>query len=974
MSSERSINNIDDYFIADEYASHTNYLSKHKKLRLLPGEIAGEFYSDYCRAVDDGDDSLAFGEKVDDTAPVIITLTLQYKSPVEEGGPFDKKIVAKCVKIFQTTISDIVECEENDLVCFVLLSDEYKKGDMTAYSARFQFPNSRMAVSDQKRFLRNAAIKALKKGGFVDKLKNNIGIDMDSIVDSDTLDTFVPMYGSKVSNNRSKDVMYLSYNGSGQLVEITDLVENIDVHRHKIVMDGYLTIKKKKSYDLEYWLPLLLSLKYESASGIKMPKNLAARINGKDEVSEEEVKLTSAQQICDELLEMIAPSRYDNTSYWKKIGMVLYTVYNGTNAGLLKWIDASKKIKKYRTIQRKEGDDFFLEFYNTFSHKNYRTEVTLGFYAREDNPSEYKKWHIKKYTELLTESVVSGTSGSVARAFYMKNWLNLTYIATRQGKSWYLFNGSYLEYIPKGPISELTDFRHEYIEYHKDLIDEREELEGTDRKDVTKLINASNKIMNKLDGGKDFNSIMQYLEGYIGKKTRGVVLDYDYNLTATAKDVVLESYDTAKNRADIMIRPGNVEDFCTKHACQFDETMTRDHYWVKKLIKRMLEICGDMKTVIYVLYSFSKALRSHNGEKIGTNWAGPPDSGKTALKRIIELAFGVNQYSWTSASTALTGQRNGSENASPGSAQSNNCKIHWFEELETTGKINEGYYCQEIGGSNRHNRKTFDDGQNSEATAKVIIVTNDVIPLSPKEQIKAKHLVMMFLSQFLTEKSHKMGRTQIPETKEEQRASRVYKRKNLDPYIAHYAKAFQWLIVDMHKEIDFSEDTEVPKKILRDTNKYWETYDPYTIFVRRNMKETEDESVITTVEMVYPIFAPWFKNMYQRNAPDINEFRKCMNGVIGRPNEDDSYQGWMLYSKTYKEFIDDMYEPASKKSYINEREAYRDYKGWMERWNPKQPINNFKTFVNYMKSAMGNYVEGKGFRRWQLKNQEEEEE
>ena len=129
-------------------------------------------------------------------------------------------------------------------------------------------------------------------------------------------------------------------------------------------------------------------------------------------------KLCCEESMIKSLLSMLKVDRLLD-HFWVNIGKVLYNTYKNIDIdqGFKIWLEFTESsIGKYDT----NTYNMYKEIYSTFANNNYLTYKTLAFYAREDSPIKFEKWH----TQWITEALIKCTSfdysdiTDIVEAFY----------------------------------------------------------------------------------------------------------------------------------------------------------------------------------------------------------------------------------------------------------------------------------------------------------------------------------------------------------------------------------------------------------------------------------------------------------------------------------------------------------------------------------------------------------------------------
>lgn len=166
---------------------------------------------------------------------------------------------------------------------------------------------------------------------------------------------------------------------------------------------------------------------------------------------------------------MINCNRFLNKSTWIEIGESLHSITNGSSdgehSGLSVWIAYTNM-----ALDNRDSPDFITTsvsdtctgLYSTFDN-NGLTIKTLAWYARLDNPDDYRKWHDEWCNNALEQSL-DKTHVNVAKFLYRIYWLDIAY----SERQWFKFkNGKWRKTIGVKTFERkiFDDLKHRYAKY-----------------------------------------------------------------------------------------------------------------------------------------------------------------------------------------------------------------------------------------------------------------------------------------------------------------------------------------------------------------------------------------------------------------------------------------------------------------------------------------------------------------------------
>lgn len=996
---------MEQYFFPDEQLyTHIFYKSKQHLRQRPNGEGAG-FLPAYCRMINNetiNEDTprertkgpTAIGERVKEVAPVVVGLTLQYNQKIEDL-PYDDRFIEAIKTGLQQVVSELIQ-EEHDsieedvkkngkrnrhsskdveesedkpdnasdtLTTVVLTGPKYKKATMWAYDIRLQMPFCRIAVQDQKRYIRPRLLQKYKKENVLDRLLMKTPLVWESILDATALDDTVPLYGSAPGEYMSPMKNVSVFNSFGDQVDINQ-VEGFDPSLHKDVRERG-TVFKTKNKDATYWLPVILSVNYE---GGRVYTPVIPQAPEAENAAEEKKLLNEDQEIAEEMLKLISPGRIKKKAYRTKVGKALYNVYKGSQEGLDRWEKWCQQIDDYKI----EDHDFFKDEYETFSSGNFITEITLQQYAEEDNRERYNQWYYEKVGELQDEVLELGTQGALARLLFFMNRTSLTFV----NKTFYRFNGAYLEENKSDSI-DFSELLKLFRLIEQGLNNTPDEVRQQDPRALAQRKKEVHNIIKMVDTSSHVAGITRFLRGMLARRNAKVGLNNDRNILPDARRIVIEVLDEPDDHGHYGLkRPGLLEDFQTFHSDVTLPNWDNDNKWMRKTLRYEKKVYTDPETMKYIRRRRSKNIKGHNQEKRITFIIGPPHSSKTTDLLLTGLAFGSgdNGTFFTTASSAITEKRTNSSGSTPDLAHSNQKKEVVVDDPGMSNSLNESFLQAESGGSARYNRFHFDNGSSSEATAAVSIAANDPLPFSPSLQMMVRLIIVYYNSMFLSPDDEETLGIKVPEDKKEQWRLKIFPKKNMDKYKIKMAQARFQMMFDGLDDVVWDTVIPLPKQIRKDTTDYWNTYDHYTIFVNTHLRPNDDPDIKLHIDAVFDAYEPWFKRKYRALPfPSYNVFRSCMNGVLGQTDKKGYYKNYRLYDKRFEDFVNTL-RIVDDDQYLDADIAYREFRNWCENRVVKMNIYDYYSFISYMESSVGKFEEGRGFRGFALPDYDDFEE
>lgn len=145
---------------------------------------------------------------------------------------------------------------------------------------------------------------------------------------------------------------------------------------------------------IEFYLPRILSiipfgrstqeLKYGIPSPLKA-NPLSKGLQQPKEKKQLKVSVEEALKVSKELLEMLAPHRYENYNSWMEVGWTLFNIGDGSDEAMEQWLEFSAK------DEEKFDEAHCISEWSKMVRKNL-TLGTLKYYASIDSPTEYAEF------------------------------------------------------------------------------------------------------------------------------------------------------------------------------------------------------------------------------------------------------------------------------------------------------------------------------------------------------------------------------------------------------------------------------------------------------------------------------------------------------------------------------------------------------------------------------------------------------
>lgn len=863
---------------------------------LKPNKLT-TFWTLYCQAIQAGENPW-LSEKTPAVIPTIFIFNFRFSNDVEELTPdhlhhaeFIEHLVLLLNRIMLENFETSIRREE--LLTVVASSIPYLQDDRIHYRLRIQFPYARTELSAQRR-MRTTVIDSLYSSGIIRDFHLQPLDAWEQILDSSYWEA-VPLIGSV---NRSDEeptelhsIWMLNEDETVTSGVVLEQVFQPALHAH--VNARYISAELFKTEPPSHWIPFFLSVHYNYAGQLaermreEVPtiRTTSAQSNSSVSTQAFEIAEENHLQMAKRFLEMINPHRLKETNYWRTIGQALWACCDGDPEGCHLW----------RRFTEASGSPLVRkceEEYYQFRDPIYDIR-TLAWYAQEDNPELYTKWHKQWYAPYYEEAAtVKCPEGRVAKAFYRQYWLNIVYAP----KKWYIYNKDRHRHIPddglkiRRMISE--DFAKRLEKWRTGLCAQAEHCPlGSDKRNFIEMkIKGFQTLIEKLCTGpyktrliKELEEIF-YDEYFLSRLNKG---DRFLGL----RNGVLEAGDKG-----MIFRPGKPQDYITMttNICYYP-CYRWDNPQVQETLRWLNQLFPYEDLRDFALKVFSLFLRARNVEKKFLVFSGGTNGGKSMFKKLLEATLG--DYVTTLETTLITGKRAASSGATPELAAISGCHLVLVQEPDDEEPIKKGIVKGHTGGDRYWQRGLYQSGGVAEAFHTLGMICN-TIPNIPNadEAIMDRFLLICFLSQY---------RKDAPDDPAEQERLHIFKR---DPYfedkIGLLAPAFLWILFQYYAR--YLNEGIVPPAVVTDiTAKYWQNNDPYNMFMEEQLAKAfipGTELIDRNVTLTHTTLFQCFKMWYRSNFPGVREIPNTSvvkNEFIRRlgPQTARKWIGWRLTSQ-----------------------------------------------------------------------------
>lgn len=778
--------------------------------------------------------------------------------------------VSKVIEIYQNVLRNIVdECSDNHLLCVVLEKPPYKDGGNTASSSsavflksgfHLHFPFCFMNASEQISHLLprvNEALTSMNVFGDI------ICDDITPRLDDGYCKSAWLMYGSSKGVGKAPYKVSRVISASGEIIPMETAFKN-----YKIYDDIGNLIKITKE-NVEYHLPRILSiLPFPSNKREKtnLKKGLLSYIkeqikNNPERKARQQRTTTEADlRNAKDILPLISDHRAELFDDWLDIGFTLFCISKGSDEGLDLWCDFSE-----RCPDKYNKDDCISRWNNMYDGG--KTIAGLSFYAKLDNPLEYKQYMEKRMKKQLDESIgLSGTNYDLAKVLY-EEYNDEFICASPEGTVgvWYKFHNHRWEENKQATDLYLILSEHVYDLYKNAYEKEREKEKGEENEKTSAKVKQIRKIMSNLKTNSFKTNVI--------KEGKNLFRFYDLSKKLDSNKNLIGFKNGVYNLNTNTFRDGIPSDYISKctniNYVEFSEDDDRVIF-----VNRFLEQVFPNKNIrTYFLDMFSDVFKGGNEKKHVYFWTGSGDNAKSILLKIFELMLG--DYQTKLPTGDISGKQISAGAANASFARTKNVRWLVVDEVEKKEPINSATLKRISGNDSIMARDLFEKGKDTKEFTpmfKVCIVCNDLpeVPFHDKA-VWNRIKVINFESKFVEEG--------YPATYEEQLEKKIFPvDRNFDLKIEGMLEPFAWVLLNHRKKCTRKME---PPEVRAATEMYRKNNDLFRQFLDDTVVITDDVKDTITLSDIYGKFKMWFReSMPGKVVPVKDEAKKYMSLLL----------------------------------------------------------------------------------------------
>lgn len=927
------IKKVGENCVRDKDATHV-LMNENKKITISNQNMT-TFWEEYCGLVfEDAEEinsNLDLAEMVISEIPLMQDFLFKFKvedGDLEDWCPYENNLIGSICLIYQNILNDYYNIiDENQFIVVVLESSEYwfESNDVVMMRLRIQYPNTKIAISNQHGFIRNVVLNQLRKKNIMGKF---VISPLDGWENMMVKNSYYPLYGSSMKGEPKLKFINMWNKLANRNIENDDyyqldVSDVFDLNKHSQVYRGIVDTRIfKPELEYEYWLPIFLSIHYCSnvqlikenmeKKAVNVNTSAENRTFGEKKEKREYDENDNEVMLSEKFLQIIAPKRFMQESYWLDIGRALYKHDNGLNLWIKYTINSAKgitilpdyiyhilgiKTNKQKEEERererekerekngtksgkKKGKSDISKKSGSIDNKNNEpnedkrsneeliklacehnfdtfvsskiTVKTLAEYAMEDNWDMYDIWHKKWCLDAMEDATnANGSDVLLAEALYRFNWLR--YVYDPSVNKWYVHKCHGWEETSKGFMlrKDISNrFKKRFEAVAVDLNNKR--LNETGSSELNTTIKKINAVIVSLDQNTKKNKIIFEAQEKFHVDRFSNFLDENYNLLGV-KNGVLEIIGN-----DIIFRNTKPEDYISMSAgVPFHNYFSFDHPLVMECMNWMRQMFEEDLMCHFLKFAAS-ILKRRNIDKILPIFTGNGNNSKSMVIKLFMIVFGM--YAIKVPVAIFSEKFSASGNASPQLARFLHKAIGFGDEADDSLPMNKNAVKKYTGGDSFFTRKLNENGGDIELSLKIVIITNDIPNIEdPDDATKRRVKIIPFLSEWILN---------YDATKEEQFQRRKFKMDlDFEKRIPLLAPAFLWILTQYYPT--YCKDGLIdPPSVVEHTKSYWEENDIYGKFETDCIAEAftpdgeRDMEQKVTMNELYAEFKTWFRSSY----------------------------------------------------------------------------------------------------------------
>ena len=567
---------------------------------------------------------------------------------------------------------------------------------------------------------------------------------------------------------------------------------------------------------------------------------------------------------------LILPKQYwdvGSRNKWIRVGWAL----KNTSIKLLPtWLKFSSQSKEFRYDQIPE----LIEQWNQFNYDNPDglTSRSIMYWAKIDNPMEYKKVREATISYYMEETILHATEWDFAQVLYQMCKDEFICVSVKNN-IWYEYRKHRWYEIDSGNTLRLIISKRMHDMYMKKTTDSINALQKMDQSEDSYEIlrKRSNKLADLCVLLKKTN-----WKNNIMREAKELFYDKDFINKMDNNPYLLCFSNYIIDFKNKIHRLGQPDDYISKSTnieyIPLDEIT--DQSKIDEIYSFMEELFPNEELRKYMWEHLSSTLIGNNDNQTFNIYTGSGRNGKSKLVDLMSKVLG--DYKATVPITLVTQKRSNIGSTSSEIVQLMGVRYAVMQEPSKGEKINEGIMKEITGGDPIQGRALFKESVTFIPQFKLVVCTNTLFDIKSNDDGTWRRIrVCDFMSKFL----------ENPYEDEEKFPKQDYPYqysidKKIDEKFAKWAPILASILVNMtYNNLGVVRDCQI---VLGSSDQYREGQDYLTEFCKEKLRKTQGGKVKKTE--LWEVFKQWYNINYGKGLPKARELNDFMDKRYGKYN------------------------------------------------------------------------------------------
>jgi len=571
-------------------------------------------------------------------------------------------------------------------------------------------------------------------------------------------------------------------------------------------------------------------------------------------------------------LSMIKDSRAEAYGDWIRIGWALHNIDKSL---LDEWIEFSQKSDKY-----KEGE--CEERWNTMKDQGLGLG-SIRYWAKEDNPEEYKAYQALEYQACLERSVETNT-WFIAKALHNKYCDRFVCVSVKNN-DWYEFRNHRWNESQSGTALTMLicdDFINDFMQKSSEWNNKAIGASGHEREEFQAKASKMQKIIDRLLNLTFKKQIMEEA------KTLFFDPNFIQKLDDTNKHLIgFENgvYDLEREEFRVG-RPDDYISLSTKvQYIPWNENKKDIKKYKEKFDKYFSQVLTDPEIRRYFILSLASCCSGENKDQkfrmiTGSGSAKNGSNGKSLTMSLFSKAMG--DYYSSCPITIITRKRNSSNQASPELARLKGVRAGIFQETDANENLNVGMLKELTGNDKQMVRPLFQAPFDLQFQCKFFLQCNKLPVVDAQDEGTWRRLrVIEFSSRFV-------------EKPDPTKSNEFLLDNRLEYEINEWAPYFMSMLVDKYvKEYKTCKILSEPQSVMAFTDTYRNENDSVRRFYSEGIIQDPTSTLTITINALWDRYRDWIKEQSDDSLKQLSraDFLKQIVEIIGTPIKKGGWKG-----------------------------------------------------------------------------------